>query len=111
MTQQEKKFREELAQVATFLETTPPKDFDMMDWDTCILGLADRLGFYNISRGNFMCDVYRYVSDTWNWLFSSRWYAIDNSVSGAAKRIRMYLRDRVPSNVHAILWEGDPLPY
>jgi len=50
-------------------------------------------------------------SDEWDYLFSSDWETIDNTPTGAAKRIRYFLKNGLPRNSYKQILGSAPLSY
>lgn len=52
-----------------------------------------------------------FLSDEWLFLFSFIWSYVDNTPTGAAKRIRYFVENGLPNNWLYIMYGQDPLPY
>lgn len=49
--------------------------------------------------------------EEWDFLFSGAWERIDNTPTGAAKRIRYFVGNGLPENWIEIIYGEKPLPY
>ena len=53
----------------------------------------------------------RYTSPAWQWMFSGRWSASDNTRKGAAARIQHYVKKGLPANWYAQMHGRAKLSY
>lgn len=119
-----------LLQLATFLDTVPKHKFDMWTFRTkgssdlslakvrddhvcgtagCAVGYGPQAGFpilrTDLDWLSYSERVFgvEWEGDDWDFLFGAEWKDIDNTPTGAAKRIRFYIKNGLPES-----WEGYP---
>ena len=80
-----------------FVKGLEPHDCDYVD-------LGDDYGEY-LNFRDYSARVFDLSSSEWTWCFDSYWVKIDNTPSGAAKRIRYLVEHGIPLEWFA------PLPY
>lgn len=131
--------KENLLRMADYIETVPQEKFDMDDfragkeWEDenpicgsvgCVVGHCTALdganvvsNFLNHNGGiNFKSWIedftgVRFGSKVFNWLFSYIWPAVDNTPTGAAKRIRHFVEHGLPDDWEQVMNGEKPLPY
>lgn len=90
----------------SYFETIEPFDPLIHDCGTvcCAAGNGPRAGIPALPMENWIDYINRVFGDDddggpdlYTWCFSSAWVAVDNTVSGAAKRIRYALKHGCPS--------------
>ena len=118
--------KENLLKIANYIETIPQEKFDMTNYRTgdrrtvecnsvgCVIGHStvlfpeiaekhrvkeDSLWKYNILFTRFSDEVTGLEDKEWRWCFSNVWTDIDNTPTGAAKRIRMLVDGKVTINM------------
>lgn len=118
--------KENLLKIANYIETIPQEKFDMDSYRTgdqravecnsvgCVIGHStvlfpeivakhrvkeDSLWKYNILFTSFSDEVTGLEDVEWRWCFSYIWSDIDNTPTGAAKRIRMLVNGEVTRNM------------
>lgn len=111
--------KENLLKMADHIETVPPETFDMgCYWDDiepecnsvgCIIGHCTKLD-PNINRYLDSDGDIKFTSwsedftgigcntSAWDYLFSHEWAAVDNTRTGAAKRIRYFVEHGLPED-------------
>lgn len=125
--------KENLLKAADYIETVPQELFSMGNYRYvedgeshecnsvgCILGHCTKLDeIDNIPRLTDGTIKFRQWSDTffevsnseWFYLFSSDWFFIDNTPTGAAKRIRYIVEHGLPENWRKQVLDKAPLSY
>lgn len=125
--------KENLLKMADYIETVPQEKFDMEHFRFgdenahecnsigCIIGHCtildtNPLPMYSDGDINFgewsqsFTGISPFTSD-WTYLFGYKWIGIDNTPTGAAKRIRHYVENGLPENWRDIMCGYAPLPY
>lgn len=125
--------KENLLRMADYIETVPQekftmsvyrgeKDFKDASCDTigCAVGHCTILAPHLIKQTELGIDFEAWVkeftgvewaSKEWRWLFSGIWVLIDNTPTGAAKRIRHFVEHGLPDDWEQIMNGEKPLPY
>jgi|GEM_PF-2667858 len=122
-----------LEEMADFIETVPSKFFNMhrfrkggrvtpeCDSVGCIIGhctILDKRPLPQLLNGEI--DFYSWAeeftglprrSPAWFYLFSSNWADTDDTPTGAAKRIRFFLKNGIPNDWLEQIYREAPLSY
>ncbi len=132
----EEQHKTNLLKMADYIETIPQELFDMGGWREdgdkyshecksigCVLGhctildtdplpkhFDDSIDFRKWSE-EFTGINSEYGSEEWKYLFDADWDSIDNTPTGAAKRIRYFVENGLPTNWDDQLYYGDELSY
>ena len=125
--------RENLSRMADYIETIPQEKFDMERFRTgeikhhecdtvgCVLGHCTILdknplpmvdGIYiNFDSWSLDFTGLDPSTDEWYYLFGCQWFAVDNTPTGAAKRIRHFLENGLPTDWREQILGYAPLSY
>lgn len=125
--------KENLLKMADYIETVPQEKFGMelcrSGYENtpectsigCIIGHCTVLDTEPLPRySDGGIDFYKWSksfigigswTNDWDYLFASSWAMIDNTPTGAAKRIRHYVENGLPENWRSIMYGNAPLPY
>ena len=127
--------RENLSRMADYIETVLQRNFNMRRFRTgqrtahecgsvgCVIGhctILDKRPLPILRSGDIDFDEWSehftgldwfYDKDEWAYLFSSDWETIDNTPTGAAKRIRYLIENGLPRNSYKQILGSAPLSY
>jgi len=125
--------RENLNRMADYIETIPQDRFDMHTFRTgesvnhecdsvgCVIGhctILDknplpmhRFGYIDFDSWSSDFTGLDSFSDEWRYLFFGLWTAVDNTPTGAAKRIRYLIEHGLPEDWHEQIEGKAPLSY
>lgn len=124
-----------LNRMADYIETIPQEKFDMVDFRKddlpteyecntvgCIIGhctILDEMsnmpkypdGWINFFLWSKQFTGLELNSDFWRWCFSGSWVSVDNTPTGAARRIRYTINNGIPENWKKQMYGDEPLIY
>lgn len=127
--------KERLLQAADWLEANVPQErFDISDWREgqlhtpecdsvgCAVGHLTAIDAENVNNNYKMFDevimfkvwsmgYFGLDAKKWNWCFASDWYEVDNTVKGAAARMRYLANNGLPYNWAEIMCGEEPVNY
>jgi len=125
--------RENLSRMADYIETVPQDKFDVERFRTgqikyhecdsvgCVIGhctILDENPLPMSNSGNINFDEWsrnftdlKPYSYAWKYLFSLHWTAVDNTPTGAAKRIRYFIKNGLPKDWYKQILGSAPLSY